>query len=290
MSTQQRGPDRNDLAAFLRSRRERLSPAQVGLPTTPRRRTPGLRREEVAQLAGVGVTWYTWLEQGREIQVSAHFLERVASALRLDAAERAHLFNLAHDRPPPLLASTALWVTSAHRRMMESLAGPAYLATPRWDVVAWNTALSAVFGDLAEIPMERRNMLWLVFASPIHRATIPNWENDARAMVSKFRVEFGRHRNDRGFLSLIDDLRQISHEFHQWWAEQDVTRRPDSTKRFYSEKLGTMEFEQTSFVLDDTPDLRLTVYTPTNAKTDKVVQRLKSTWNSRARTKAEKAG
>src|SRR6266545_1817139 len=198
---------RKELAAFLRSRRERVTPEQVGLPTYGRRRTPGLRREEVAQLAGIGITWYTWLEQGRDIQVSVNVLERIAHALRLDGAERAHLFMLAHNRPPPVAALQRAHVTPAHQRLLESLAGPAYLATPRWDVVAWNTALSAVFGDLTAIPVERRNMLWLVFASADHRATIPDWENDARAMVARFRIEFGRRRDDSSFLTLIDELR-----------------------------------------------------------------------------------
>ncbi len=235
----------------------------------------------MAQIAGVGVTWYTWLEQGRDIQVSVHFLERIALALRLDNAERAHLFTLAHNRPPPIAAAAITQVTDAHCRMLESLAGPAYLATPRWDVAAWNSALSAVFGDLDAIPVERRNMLWLTFASAEHRATIPDWENDARAMVARFRVEFGRRRDDRRFLALIDDLRNASHEFHRWWAEQDVARRPDATKRFRSAKFGTMEFEQTNFLADDTADLRLTVYTPLDARTAGIVERLRKAWGAR---------
>lgn len=288
LRSQSQKSKRAELAAFVRSRRERLSPAQVGLLTTSRRRTPGLRREEVAQLAGIGVTWYTWLEQGRDIQVSVHFLDLIARALRLDGAERTHLFNLAHDRPPPLAASAASRVTSAHRRMLESLAGPAYLATARWDVVAWNAALAATFGDLDDIPVARRNMLWLIFASPDHRVTIPNWETDARAMMAKFRVEFGRRKEDPDFLALIDDLKAASQEFRQWWAEQDVTRRPDSTKKFHS-KHGVMEFEQTTFIVDDGPDLRLTVYTPVNAGTARIVQRLKKARTLRHRPKATKA-
>lgn len=269
---------REDLAAFLKGRRARLAPADVGLPITARRRTPGLRREEVAQLAGVGITWYTWLEQGRDIQVSAPVLERIARALRLGAAERAHLFLLAHNRPPPLATPALAQVTPAHRRLLESLAGPAYLATPRWDVVAWNSALAAVFGDLAAIPVERRNMLWLVFASADHRATIPDWETDARAMVARFRLEFGRRRDDPAFLALIEELRAASPEFHRWWAEQDVARQPLATKRFHSPRLGTMAFEQTNFVADETADLRLTVYTPVDAHTAAIVERLRREW------------
>jgi hypothetical protein len=217
------------------------------------------------------------------VEIQKH-LELVARALRLDSAERAHLFILAHDRPPPLTDFVASWVTPAHRRLLESPAGPAYLATPRWDVVAWNSVLTAVFGDVEKIPVERRNMLWLAFADPDHRAAMKNWENDARAMVAKFRVEFGQRRRDRGFRSLIADLKAASHAFHRWWDEQDVTRRPDATKRFQSDKFGTMEFEQTTFLTDDALDLRLTVYTPLDAKTDRIVRRLKSASKLRTRS------
>src|SRR5690349_14611835 len=144
MSIRPRSSERAELAAFLKSRRERLSPAEAGLPMTARRRTPGLRREEVAHLAGVGVTWYTWLEQGRPIEVSAYFLERIAGGLRLDATERVHLFMLAQNRPPPIGQGHLVRVTPALRRMLESIDGPAYLSTASMDVVAWNTALSAV--------------------------------------------------------------------------------------------------------------------------------------------------
>ena len=235
-------------------------------------------------LAGVGITWYTWLEQGRDIQVSALVLERIARALRLGEAERTHLFILAQNRPPPLAVRALPEVTPAHRRLLESLAGPAYLATPRWDVVAWNSALSAVFGDLSAVPAERRNMLWLVFASADHRAAIPDWQADARGMVARFRLEFGRRRDDRDFLALIEELRGVSPEFHRWWAEQDVARRPLATKRLHSPKVGTMEFEQANFVADETADLRLTVYTPLDARTARLVERLRRSWEKRRLT------
>jgi hypothetical protein len=238
MTTSGRDAGRDELAAFLKSRRARLSPAEVGLPTTARRRTPGLRREEVSHLAGVGIAWYTWLEEGREIDVSAHFLDRIARALRLDATERAHLFTLAHNRPPPIAPAGSLRVTPTLRRMLEAVSGPAYLATASMHVIAWNTALSAVFGDMDAIPAENRNMLWLVFASPSHRAAIPNWETDARAMLARFRIEFGRHREDPAFLELIERLQHITDEFRHWWPEQDVSVRQNKTKRFEISGIG----------------------------------------------------
>lgn len=277
MADQRRTRERTDLAEFLRSRRERLVPADVGLGTTTRRRTPGLRREEVALVAGIGVTWYTWLEQGRAIQVSTHVLEQVSRALQLDAAERAHLFTLAQDRPPPARPMTSIGITPALHRMIEAVDGPAYLATACMDVVAWNTALSAVFGDLAGLPPEDRNMLWLVFASPAHRAAIPNWEAEARGMLARFRIEHGRHRDDPSFLALIHRLDQTSPDFRRWWPEQDVTRRPAPIKRFTSLH-GEMALEQTVLRVDEAPDLRMVAYIPVDDDSRRIVARLRRAW------------
>ena len=255
-------PSRQELAAFLRTRRARLSPLDVGMPPTSRRRTPGLRREEVAQLAGIGVTWYTWLEQGRAISVSSHFLENVARALRLDPAERAHLFALAHHRPPPVVPVPSSRVTPALEHTLETIPNPAYVKTARWDVLAWNTAMSTVLGDLGIVPAERRNMLWLVFSSPDHRRMMPDWADDARAMLAKFRLEFSRAGDDPAFASLVRELDDTSPEFHRWWAQHDVMGRGEGIKRFQHPTLGEIRFEHTSFIVEDAPDLRLVIYTP----------------------------
>jgi transcriptional regulator with XRE-family HTH domain len=281
MTSSQTPPARTEMAAFLRSRRERLQPAEVGLPATARRRTPGLRREEVCQLAGVGLAWYTWLEQAREIEVSAHFLDRIAQALKLDSTERAHLFTLAHNRPPPIVPGPSLAVTPHLRRMLDAVSGPAYLATASMHVIAWNNALCAVFGDLAGLAAEDRNMLWLVFASPVHRAAIPQWETDARAMLARFRVEFGRHRDDPAFLALIERLQVASPEFRQWWPDHDVSMRTDRTKRFEVRGVGRMELEQSSFMVEESPDMRLVVYTPVDTQSAQKVKLLQRRWNAR---------
>jgi transcriptional regulator with XRE-family HTH domain len=274
-------PARAELAAFLRHRRERLQPAEVGLPVTARRRTPGLRREEVCQLAGVGLAWYTWLEQAREIEVSAPFLDRIARALKLDSTERAHLFTLAHNRPPPIAPGFAFEVTTHLRRMLDGVTGPAYLATASMHVIAWNAALSAVFGDLSPLAPEDRNMLWLVFASPAHRAAIPDWETDARVMLARFRIEFGRHRDDPAFLALIERLQLASAEFRQWWPDHDVSMRGDRAKRFEVHGVGRMELEQSSFMVEESPDMRLVVYTPVDAQSAQKVGLLQRRWNAR---------
>lgn len=282
MARHPRLPERDELAAFLRSRRERLAPAAVGLPTTGRRRTPGLRREEVAQVAGVGVTWYTWLEQGRRIEVSAHFLEQVARALRLDGNERAHLFALAHNRPPPEVAPMRYVVTPALARMLEAFEGPAYIATSALDVVAWNSALSAVFGDLEPVPPDDRNMLWLMFASAAHRAAIPDWEATARAMLARFRAEYGRHQNDAQFLAVIGRVRNASREFDAWWQEHNVTWETETPKRFTVSGVGELTLEQKTFLLEDAPMMRLVVYSPADSASREKLMILRAARQSRS--------
>ena len=253
---------RSALSAFLRSRRARLSPVAVGLPAGPRRRTPGLRREEVAQIAGVGITWYTWFEQGREVQVSTHFIECVARALRLDPAERAHLFALAQNRAPPVMLAPSPEVTPALRRMLDNQPSPSYLKTARWDVLAWSPSFTAVFGDLARTAVEQRNMLWLVFTDRDYRRMMVDWEDEVRAMTAKFRLEFGRHHEDPSFVRLVRELSETVPEFDRWWRLQDVQGRGAGIKRVNHPSAGMIEFVHTTFVVADEPDLRLVVYTP----------------------------
>jgi hypothetical protein len=274
MSEDERRQVRRELVAFLRSRRARLSPRDVGLNNGARRRTPGLRREEVAHLAGVGVTWYTWFEQGREIQVSEHFIERVASALRLDTGEREHLFTLAQNRLPPLQPAPTPHLTPALERLVATLPNPAYLETARRDVLAWSPAFSRVFGDLARVAPERRNMLWLAFVDPNYRRMMTNWEPEARAMLASFRVELGRHADDPAFVRLVRELEATSPDFQRWWPEQRVLARGEGAKRFQHEAIGEIEFEHSTFVVAAAPELRLVVYTPLPGESTSRVQRL----------------
>jgi transcriptional regulator with XRE-family HTH domain len=273
-----RAAARQELADFLRSRRERLVPADVDLPITKRRRTPGLRREEVAHLAGVGITWYTWLEQGRAIEVSAHFLEQISRALRLDSEERAHLFVLANNRPPLPGDAGSFKMAPAHQRMLERFDGPAYIATASPDVLAWNEALNAVFVDMSTMPVENRNMLWLMFADPVQRASIPNWAEAARAMLARFRIEYGRHQGDERFNSLIQRLCAVSSEFLAWWPQHHVTVRPEGPKRFSSPLVGEMELEQTTLLLEGAVGVRVVVYAPANSESLAKIAALRRNW------------
>lgn len=281
MARHPRLSDRLELSQFLRTRRERLKPTDIGLPMTGRRRTPGLRREEVAQAAGVGVTWYTWLEQGREMEVSTHFLERIAHALRLGPNERTHLFSLAQNRPPPEQNVAGLTVKPAHLRMLEAIEGPAYIANPCLDVAAWNQCLSAVFGDLAPLPQQNRNMLWLMFASPEHQAAIPDWEVAARSMLARFRIEYGRNRKDARFLTLIERLQGASPSFRAWWPEHDVTVRNEKPKRFTVPGVGELELDQTVLLLEDAPNMRIVIYAPASRDSAEKVALLTRAWRER---------
>ena len=253
---------RRELSEFVIARRERTQPGEVGLAAGGRRRTPGLRREEVAQLAGVGLTWYTWFEQGRDIRVSAHFLERVCRALRLNAAERAYLFMLAQDRPPPRLQNEPPAVSPAVRAMLNSLPNPAYITTPRWDVAAWNPPAANLFCDYAALAPEYRNHLWLILADPRSRRLLPDWEHEARDMVAKFRLDHGRANGDPAFEALVAMLEAASPEFRRWWPLQDVSTRGEGVKRFHHETLGELRLQHTAFRVEGAAELRMVIYTP----------------------------
>ncbi|MEZ2220280.1 helix-turn-helix transcriptional regulator [Rhizobium sp. RCC_161_2] len=254
---------RREFGAFLRSRREKLTPASVGLPDGFRRRTPGLRREEVALLAGVGTTWYTWLEQGRDVRASVEVLSALADALLLDPAERRHLFTLS-DRPStevPIGGPED--VPAALRRMLASLTGqPAYVLGRRWDVLAWNAASVALFGDYGLLQGDARNTVHRVFTDPVHRQLLVDWEIVAANSLAMFRADSARYAGDPDFERLIATLTQASPEFRAWWPRQDVLRPLAGHKRLRHPLGGLMNFEYTALTVIDRPDMKLVVYTP----------------------------
>lgn len=251
---------RADLSEFLRLRRERLSPADLGLPAGGRRRTPGLRREEVAALAGVGLAWYTWFEQGRNISVSAGLLENIARVLKLDAAERRHLYLLAHQRPPSEPGRTWCTVPAQVRRLMDDLiARPAYILNLRWDVVAWNAAADRVFKFSAQAP-GRRNLLWMLFADPAMREVFVDWSEQAPAMLSTFRRDFASAPGEPDVAELVDELECVSPDFKAWWREHDVHGSCIGVRSLRIGPLGELAFEHTTLSVDESRHLRLVVY------------------------------
>lgn len=254
---------RREFGAFLRSRREKLVPTEVGLPAGFRRRTPGLRREEVALLAGVGITWYTWLEQGRDVRASPEALSALADALRLDPTERRHLFIL-HDRPPPeTRPASPECVEEPLQRMLASLTGqPAYVLGRRWDVLAWNRAAEVVFGDYGELVGDERNIMHLVFANPCHRRLLIDWDELAPVSLAMFRADSARYTGDPDFERLINTLRDASAEFGEWWSKHEVVRRLSNRKRIRHPTEGRMTFEYASFAVTNHEPMKLIVYTP----------------------------
>jgi transcriptional regulator with XRE-family HTH domain len=260
------GPDsirREELGDFLRSRRERILPEQVGLPAGGRRRTPGLRREEVAQLAGVGVTWYTWLEQGRDVKASLDVLEAISRALRLSPAERVHLILLGRGEEAPPCSAPAERVSATLRRVIENLGpNPAFVLGRRWDYLAWNRATSVLFGDLGSIPRAARNHVWLTFMDPSRREMFTDWEKNARLCVAKFRADSARHLGDPAFEEMIQALRKSSPEFCTSWKRHEVAHGGGGRKELRHPVAGTLVFEHAVFGPQEAPDQRLILYTP----------------------------
>ena len=264
-----------ELAAFLRARRARLTPEAVGLPRGARRRTPGLRREEVAEIAGLGPTWYTWLEQGRDIHPSAATLERLARALRLDAAERRYLFLLAGYPPPAVLPEGEETVGPALRRVLDALGDtPAYVLGRYWDRLAWNRAAELIF-DLAAAPPHGRNLLWQLFTDPAHRDFVVEWEAVARGVLAEFRADSAAAPDDPRFTALIADLQRSSPEFRAWWPQHDVRGIVGGRKVFAHPDVGHLVLEHTTLLVPGHVGERLMIYTPLpEADTAAKLQRL----------------
>ena len=260
---------RRQLSEFLKRCRARVTPTQLGLPETGRRRTPGLRREDVAALAGLSVTWYTWLEQGREIKVSADVLERVAATLRMSATEREFLFALVQQRPaPPVAAPTAL-LSASLARMLDAISVPALVMTSRWDVIAWND-LTRIFRDYDELPPEKRNLLRIVLIEDESYQNDPGrYEEIARRVLSKFRVDYSQTPDSASFEALVAELTERSAIFRRLWNSPEVMSRLEGVARY--PLLGGVSFEHSSYVPEGSPTLRLVVYTPHDRQTaDKV--------------------
>ena len=254
---------RRQLAHFLRTRRERLSPEQVGLPPGPRRRTPGLRREELALLAGMGATWYTRLEQGRDIRVSAQVLESLARVLHLDPEERNHLFILAHEHLPADPSLLTAGISPSLQYILDTLGiCPAYIMGPNWDLLGWNQATRRVFADFNALSARERNVLWFLFTNPQARALLVDWPGDAQRALALFRASTGRSVGERWFTTLVTDLKQISPEFREWWPRHDVQRVHTGKQELNHPMVGRLVFQLTTLQVIDQPDARLIVYTP----------------------------
>ncbi|MFI0818152.1 helix-turn-helix transcriptional regulator [Streptomyces sp. NPDC021098] len=257
---------RTELAAFLRSRRERITPEQVGLPRGRRRRTPGLRREEVAQLSTVGVTWYTWLEQARDIHVSAQVLDAIARALLLDRSEREHLFALA-GAVDPTPGSECSGVPQSLQVMLEQLEPfPACVQNARFDLLAYNRSYRLLMCDLDALPPEDRNCLWLAFTNDDWRASLVERDETIRLMAAKFRAAMAEHVAEPAWKALLRRLEEASPEFREIWARHEVLRPGDKIKVFRQSEVGVLRLSSTSLWTGPNQGPKLLTYTPVDAE------------------------
>jgi transcriptional regulator with XRE-family HTH domain len=258
---------RREIANFLRTRRMRRQPEELGLPRGRRRRTPGLRREEVATAAGVSAEWYTWLEQAREVHPSADVLSRISTALRLEPNETRHLLTLAGYAVPPSGGDSVRPVSVSLRlqRLIDQMEyGPAWVFGERWDILAWNRAASVIHGDLAGLQGIERNALYQLFLGDRLRSTLHDWDLHGRQCVAKLRAQYASRVDDPWFNELVTILRTRSEQFERWWNENDIETWQEGVKHYDHPEAGRLVFDYTVLeVLDERmAPLRLITYVP----------------------------
>lgn len=255
---------RTELGGFLRARRDHLVRADFGLPAGGRSRRTGLRREEVSYLSGVSVTWYTWLEQGRDINPSRQVLDALASTLRLTVAEHSYLLSMAGFaplRPAEGLAATA--APDHVQRFMDALDGyPALALAPDWGIAGWNSAYAALYPGVETASPAERNLLWLVFTDPYVRGLLPDWAVTSRRFLAEFRAQAGPRLGDPAYLGLVSRLVEASPEFHHGWQNHDIQGFESRERLFEHPRVGLLHLEHHQMAPSDHPDLQVIVYTP----------------------------
>ena len=265
---------RAQLSEFLKSCRARLSPASMGLPAAERRRTPGLRREDVAALAGLSATWYTWLEQGRDVRASDRVLESLSRTLRLSSEERDYLFSLAQSRPAPLQPTRVEEVSPAVKRTLEALHVPAEVITPRWDVVYWNRMVTQTFRDYAALPPGQRNLARILLTSPEYQVDPDAYEAMARRVLAKLRVDYSQAGADPAFDALIEELSDACPEFRRLWRSPEIMARSEGVHLLRHPQLGGITFEHTSYQVEGAPTLRVVLFVPHDEDSKRKLARL----------------
>jgi transcriptional regulator with XRE-family HTH domain len=266
---------RRELADFLRSRRERLKPSPGKFVQISRRRTPGLRREEVAELSGVGATWYTWLEQARDIQPSSEVLDRIGKALELNAFELAHLFQLAGKVLPSALGASHEEVPTAVKSVVDHTLGvPAIVLGERFDLLYWNTEFNYLFGDMSLVPQSDRNWMYLLLCDKKIRGAITDWESHAKRILAEFRAAIGERIGSPWIAELLERMKREIPEFENWWKSHDVRERISLSFEMTHAQLGRISFERSVYSPVDAPKLRMVIYTPlTPGLTDKIAEK-----------------
>lgn len=263
---------RRELGAFLRSRRERLTPGEVGLPDGPGRRTPGLRRGEVAELAGISVSWYTWLEQGR-VRTSEQVLRAVSRALRLDTAETGHVLSFMEDGGPPAEAST--WVSRNLLSLVQAMTPhPAVVLDPHWDLLAWNAGYAALLTDPARLHPKQRNLLWLVFRWPPARTLLPDWQREARALLGQFRSRAARRPQDPRFAELVRELLS-DRDAARWYDRRETAGFQPAVRRFRHPAVGELRLRYVKLAAVDEPGHHFLAYLPDDPVSEDALRRLR---------------
>jgi transcriptional regulator with XRE-family HTH domain len=260
---------RRELGAFLRNRRERVQPEDAGLRSSRRRRTPGLRREEVAQLAGVGVTWYTWLEQGREINPSAQVLDAIARTLQFDSHEHSHLFTLAGIATTTVAAQCIELCPTVQPLLDQLEPFPACVLNDRLDLLAYNRVYASFFEDLDAIPVEDRNILWLTFTDAAWRRPIVDWDESVGNLVAEYRAAMARHLDEPAWKLLVARLHRASREFGAFWERHDVQSVVSRRKRALHPTAGLLSVEYTNLWLGERHGTRIVAFTPADERTRK---------------------
>jgi transcriptional regulator with XRE-family HTH domain len=262
---------REALADFLKTRRSQVSPESVGLPRgVGYRRTPGLRREEVAMLAGISVTWYTWLEQGRDIVVSEQILKRLAAAFKLSWDETEYMYRLANKPVPEASPPPQHTVPGAVRTVLDDLeTSPAYVMDYRWNLLAWNRAACEIFA-IDTFSEQDRNLLWRTFNNKEIRRRLIDWEDVAWRTLAAFRATLGEHIGEPWFVQLVEDLKQTSPEFRNWWPDHDVLQPPLGRMALNHPDAGLLELDSLSLHIDGDPRLWMCIYAPEKDTANKI--------------------
>lgn len=268
---------RKQLADFLKNRRSRVIPEQLGLPAGRRRRVPGLRRSEVAELAGVSTDWYTWLEQGRDIHVSEQVLLSLADVFRLNESERKHLFHLADRQSSnrlPTLDFDGSRIVSQFVQMLDP--HPAFATNERWDIVAWNQSACVVFGDFEAISLDERNMVWRAFTSQYLKSIMPDWTDYATRRLAQFRASYGRFVEDPWWTQFVERLRKEISDFDTWWNRHDVESSAELRKTLHHPGLGILVYDQLILQVSDHDDIKIFVHIPVGDTAEKMAAYLDS--------------
>jgi transcriptional regulator with XRE-family HTH domain len=264
----------NQGSEFLRLCRARIKPSDVGLSQAPRTRTGGLRREDVAAVSGVSASWYTWLEQGRDMRVSDEVLERLCQTLKLSEDERIYLFSLVQQRLPRVRGNERSEAPPDIVRMINVLTTPAIVMNLRWDVLAWNRVNSMIFRDYGEIPASERNLLEILFTRSVRHMSSSQLENTARRVIARLRFDYSKCADDPRFEALVRRLNTHSPLFNRIWRIPEFTLRAFGVHRFTHSRFGELAFEHTSCVPDGHPHIRVVICTPENTAAKRAIEQV----------------